>query len=64
MGYVDKKFSTLFFSSATYPPSGYDVKKDTVVFVNNHLMSFDERYWTEGRTEEYLPERFLKQIRE
>ena len=41
--------------------SGYDVKKDTVVFINNHELSFSERYWKEGQTEDYVPRRFLKQ---
>ncbi len=40
---------------------GYDIKKDTVVFINNHHMSFDEKYWGEGDTAAYMPERFLKQ---
>jgi len=40
--------------------AGYGVKEGTVVFINNHLLSFDKRYWEEGETDQYKPERFLK----
>lgn len=36
------------------------IKKDTVVFVNNHNLSFSPELWKEGRTTEYFPRRFLK----
>ncbi len=45
---------------------GFAVKKDTVVFVNNHRLSFAEEYWGKDEdgdqdNKQYRPRRFLKE---
>lgn len=37
--------------------SGYHVPKDTVIFINNHLMNMSPELWEEP--EKYMPTRFL-----
>ena len=40
-----------------YMISGYHVPKDTVIFINNHLMNMSPELWEEP--EKYMPTRFL-----
>lgn len=40
--------------------AGYGIAKDTIIFINNHELNTNEKYWENPK--EFIPERFLETV--